>query len=363
MVDLLGNGTACLVWSSPLAGDSRRPMRYIDLMGGQKPHLLVAARNNLGAETRVHYAPSTRFYVQDRDAGTPWITRLPFPVHVVERVETLDRISRNRFVTRYSYHHGYFDGVEREFRGFGRVDQWDTEEIGALRPDDTEATNIDAASYVPPVHTRTWFHTGVYLGRAHVSDFLPGCSTADRGSTTASRASTDRTSKRNCSSTTPSLPEGLTVEEEREACRALKGSMLRQEIYALDGTGTADQRRAIPTPSPNRTSASAVCSHRPETATRCSSPMPASRSAYHYERNPADPRIAHQLTLAVDAFGNVLRSATIGYGRRQADGSLLLEDQTRQMQLLATYSENEFTPAIDLPDAYRVPGPSEIAEL
>ncbi len=60
----------------------------------------------------------------------PWITRLPFPVHVVERVETLDRISRNRFVTRYRYRHGYFDGGEREFRGFGRVDQWDTEEIG-----------------------------------------------------------------------------------------------------------------------------------------------------------------------------------------------------------------------------------------
>ena len=39
--DLLGNGTACLVWSSPLPGDARRPMRYVNLMGGQKPHLLV----------------------------------------------------------------------------------------------------------------------------------------------------------------------------------------------------------------------------------------------------------------------------------------------------------------------------------
>ena len=32
------------------------------------------------------------------------------------------------------------------------------------------------------------------------------------------------------------LPAGLTMDEEREACRALKGSMLRQEVYALDGT-------------------------------------------------------------------------------------------------------------------------------
>ncbi len=125
-VDLLGNGTACLVWSSPLPGQARQPMKYIDLMGGQKPHLLTMVKNNLGAETIVKYAASTKFYIQDREAGKPWITRLPFPVHVVERVETYDRISKNRFVTRYAYHHGYFDGEEREFRGFGMVEQWDT---------------------------------------------------------------------------------------------------------------------------------------------------------------------------------------------------------------------------------------------
>ncbi len=36
--------------------------------------------------------------------------------------------------------------------------------------------------------------------------------------------------------------------------------------------------------------------------------------SYHYERNPADPRIAHALTLEVDEFGNVLKSAAVGYG-------------------------------------------------
>ncbi|MDZ8104425.1 MAG: SpvB/TcaC N-terminal domain-containing protein [Nostoc sp. DedQUE12a] len=49
VVDLLGNGTACLVWSSSLPGDFRQPMRYIDLMGGQKPYLMVAIKNNMGA--------------------------------------------------------------------------------------------------------------------------------------------------------------------------------------------------------------------------------------------------------------------------------------------------------------------------
>jgi hypothetical protein len=140
-------------------------MRYIDLMGGQKPHLLIKAVNNLGAETVVRYAPSTKFYLADKAAERPWITRLPFPVHVVERVETRDLISRNRFVTRYAYHHGYFDGFEREFRGFGRVDQFDTEELAALTEsgDFPDAVNIDLVS-----------HRRLYRRRADLSPFRGG---------------------------------------------------------------------------------------------------------------------------------------------------------------------------------------------
>ena len=174
-VDLLGNGTACLVWSSPLPGNAQSPMRYIDLMSGQKPHLLVRTVNNLGAETVVHYAPSTKFYLDDKQNGEPWITRLPFPVHCVERVETYDRINRNRFVTRYAYHHGYFDGEEREFRGFGMVEQFDSEEFATLTGAEFPAgENIDEASHVPPVLTQSWFHTGAYVGRDRVSNFFAG---------------------------------------------------------------------------------------------------------------------------------------------------------------------------------------------
>src|SRR5260370_679824 len=31
VADLLGNGTACLVWSTPSLVDARRPMRFVDL--------------------------------------------------------------------------------------------------------------------------------------------------------------------------------------------------------------------------------------------------------------------------------------------------------------------------------------------
>lgn len=122
VLDLLGNGTSCVVWSSPAPGTFPAPLRYVDLMQGQKLHLLNKVINNLGTESRIQYAPSTKFYLQDKKVGTPWITTVPFPVHCVEKTEVIDRISGNRLVSRYSYSHGYYDGYEREFRGFGRVE-------------------------------------------------------------------------------------------------------------------------------------------------------------------------------------------------------------------------------------------------
>ena len=133
VTDLLGNGLACLVWSSTLPADAGSPMKYIDMTGGQKAHLLTVVKNNLGAETRIRYASSTKFYVQDRDAGTPWVTRLAFPVYVVERLEVFDFIGRTRLVTTYNYRHGYFDGSEREFRGFGYVEQTGRQNPLAIR--------------------------------------------------------------------------------------------------------------------------------------------------------------------------------------------------------------------------------------
>jgi len=351
-LDLLGNGTACLVWSSPLPGDARRPLRYVPLMA-EKPHLLVKTVNNLGAETCVQYAPSTKFYLADKLAGKPWITRLPFPVHVVERVETYDHLSRNRFVTRYAYHHGYFDGEEREFRGFGMVEQWDTEELGALTASGTFPTgeNWDAASHVPPVLTRTWFHTGIYLGRGHVSDFFAGLLDAgDKGEYYREPGLTDAQARTLLLPDTM-LPDGLTVEEEREACRALKGSMLRQEVYALDGTDKAQHPYTVT----EQNFTIRVVQRRGKNRHGVFFTHPREALTYHYERNPSDPRIQHALTLEVDEFGNVLRSLAIGYGRRQPDLSLSPADRARQTQTLITYTENQVTHAIDDPDDYRAP--------
>ncbi len=353
--DLLGNGTACLVWSSPLPSNAQRAMRYIDLMGGQKPHLLIKTVNNLGAETVVQYAPSTKFYLQDKVAGTPWITKLPFPVHVVERVETYDRISGNRFVSRSAYHHGYFDGVEREFRGFGMVEQWDTEEIGTIQPIDasSQSTNLDPASFVPPILTKTWFHTGAYLDREHISSFFADRLPEQQGYYREPNRTIEQLRQLLLEDTV--LPSDLTVEEEREACRALKGSMLRQEVYALDGTDEAEHPytvteqnftiRVLQRLGDNRHAV--FFTHAREAI------------SYHYERNPADPRVSHALTLEVDEFGNVTKSAAVNYPRRAQALPVDPRIRNAQASTFITYTEADVMNRADLLEFYRIGVPFE----
>jgi RHS repeat-associated protein len=364
VADILGRGTACLLWSSPLPADAGRQLRYLDLMCSQKPHLLVRSVNNLGAETRIDYASSTQFYLADKAAGRPWVTRLPFPVHVVERVETYDRVSRNRFVTRYTYHHGFYDGVEREFRGFGRVDQTDTEEFAALKQsaEFPLGSNIDSASSVPPMLTRTWFHTGAFTEGGRISRHMAH-EYYEEGRHGGVRLSSEQRQAMLLDDTV--LPEDLTPEEAREACRSLKGSMLRQEVYALDRK--KESRRPYSVTETNLTIR--MLQKRGTNRHAVFFTHPREQVGFHYERKlydvdgclRADPRVSHGVTLEVDDYGNVLKSVAIGYGRRFPDASPLLTDKDRekQAQILATLVESNYTNAVEEPDAHRTPLPSE----
>jgi RHS repeat-associated protein len=385
-VDLLGTGTTCLVWSSAHPDDAGRPLRYADLSGGVKPHLLDRVVNNLGAETAVSYASSTRFCLADAAAGRAWLTRLPFPVQVVERVQTLDRVSGNRFVRRFAYHHGYFDGIDREFRGFGLTEQWDTEELSAVSPVDlsTEdtAANLDPASHVPPVLTRIWSHTGAFpeaagadLASAYAAEFWtePGLTGAERAATAPLPGALPDTVLLADGTRLPHRPD---TEELREAYRALRGATLRQEVYALDGSPRQDlpytvtaSTYAVELLQPTAGQSHAVCLRRPaETTTAVYE-----RTLYDVEAPDGsasprcDPRIAHDVILDVDGFGGVLRGVSIVYPRRHPVADLdprlpswaadaVAAAQRAPAVVLTT---NRFTDAVDEPDAYRSPAPWE----
>jgi RHS repeat-associated protein len=385
VVDLLGNGTACLVWSSPLLSDAGRQMRYINLMGSQKPHLLIGVSNNLGAGTRIRYASSAKFYVEDREAGTPWVTKLAFPVHVAERVEVFDYIGRTRLVTTYRYRHGYFDGVEREFRGFGYMEQTDAESFGDTASLFTEDTDTEAdALHVPPVVTKTWFHTGAWPDEKTIAhhmarDYFGAPSETDpqfeqKWTTFLGGLLPDTVLPPDILQIDGSrVVYALSGEEQREAIRALKGSILRQEIYADDSTAKA----SIPYSVSERNYT--IETFQPQGANRFGVFFTHARETidYHHERNPADPRILHSAVLSADPFGNVLTSVNAAYGRNPiAPGvqsvpvsnpgsppALTVDPsafaQAEQFTALLTLSENTFTNPIDEADAYRTPSPAE----
>jgi RHS repeat-associated protein len=237
LVDLLGTGISGVLWSADADALPRTHLSFLDFTGGIKPYLLHEMDNHLGALTRVAYAPSTQFYLEDeKRPETRWQTSLPFPVHVVARVEVIDAISKGKLTTEYRYHHGYWDGVEREFRGFGRVDQRDTElftdyHAAGLHPGRAFA-GVGITTFSPPTETRTWFHQGPIgddFGAWEEADYTAEYWSGDAPVLTRPQAMVD-------------MLKTLPRRARRDALRALRGSVLRTELYALDGT----ERQAYP---------------------------------------------------------------------------------------------------------------------
>lgn len=368
VVDLLGKGTACLVWSSKLPSDAGRQIRYLDLMG-EKPYLLVKVENNTGIETSLTYTSSSLFYARDKRAGRPWLSHLPFPVHCVEKSETVDRISGNIFTTRYAYHDGYFDGAEREFRGFGVVESWDTEQYSSLDTREKQHANIDEASHIPPLLTRTWYHTGQYRKNC--------CPTAhykrqyyrnlDLHPSLADIVLLDTALPSSIRVPTGDFSHNLSFQEQREAYRALKGSPLRSETYSLDGTAlekipvsvteatySLEQRQPL-----GRNKHAVFMIHAKE-----SLDILYDRKLFRVGNGMRlDPRVQHTLSLETDFFGNPIRELAVNYGRRYDDPNPILTevDREKQRRAYAMLTETSYTNKVDTDVAYVLPTVAESA--
>lgn len=328
VLDLLGTGTGALVWSTPLPADTGRSLRYLDLMADGKPYLLRRSTNNMGATTTTNYAPSTEFYRADARDGLAWATRLPFPVQCVASVTIADEVTGTQLVTGYRYHHGYYDRVEREFRGFAYVEQTDAETFGTARGAGrfTDATPTGGTELtVAPVLTRQWFHTGLDPARGDMLAVVHA--SAFGGDPHALRVPP------------PVLPEA----GDREAHRALKGQPLRTEVYALD-----DPTGAIGVPyqvTDHQAVVRALHPARPDLGV----PYPVfdvhdgQSLTHHYERDPADPRVTTHLTLAVDDYGAVTASADIGYPRRSGQPDALDEQAVPAVTAIRRAVTNQLT--------------------
>ena len=154
VLDFLGDGRPCLVWSTPLPG-RETSLYYLPLAAVERPRLLLSVDDSLGQETQFTYSSSASHYLRDQHAGEPWTTHLPSHMPVVDQREVRDAIGGTLSRQRFEYRDGFYDGVVRQFRGFGRVDVYDLE-AGAPGPE----PGITASA---PSLVRTWNHVGTAM--------------------------------------------------------------------------------------------------------------------------------------------------------------------------------------------------------
>lgn len=354
VTDLLGNGVACIVWSSSLEKDAVKPLKYIDLMNSKKPHIMTSYKNNLGKEVYMEYTPSTRFYIEDKLAGNPWITKLHFPVHCISKSEINDKISGHRFVTAYKYHHGYYDHPEREFRGFGMVEQTDSEHFEDWVKGNS-SNIVDNELHQEPVVLKSWFHTGAFFGKERILNQFAREYWYEEMQRKGYPVSHDELNLPEATVIpAPGLFSNDTYElnpiEWREALRSCKGMPLRSEIFAYDAPGdnpTQAQLIKQLTPYNVSTHNCVIELLQPKGNNKHAVFIVKESEAitYSYERKIDDPRIAHTLNIKLDEYGNVLESASVVYPRTagQIDNSFPQITKDEQLKTSIIYTQNSFT--------------------
>ncbi|GIK07130.1 hypothetical protein Aspvir_002785 [Aspergillus viridinutans] len=340
VVDILGRGLPCLCWTLAHApGEGSPRLYYLDLLGGTKPWLLTRYTNGVGAEVTLKYLPSTHFYLQDEGTSQAWNTKLPFPVVCVAAHTIEDQVAETKQTTRYAYHDGFYDRAEREFRGFGLVDVWDQEDLAA-------GPGLKRL-HVPTRHSRTWFHTGAPMlalgtafghGNARVPELAPF-----------------------------HLPQdAVSPDEVRESRRAMKGKILRCEVYANEQSKN-DQIPLLVTQHSYTVlmeqAINDIASHtRPDTVVY---EQPHGRFrvvdreslkiTYAGASDLQDARMEHDMDLAINEYGQSTTHVLIQYGRLNPPPDL--DDQTRaaQQETIIQYTESALTNPLDEDDVFALP--------
>ncbi|HEY3494488.1 MAG TPA: toxin TcdB middle/N-terminal domain-containing protein, partial [Polyangiaceae bacterium] len=113
-VDMNGSGSTDVVYFDASGG-----ARYVELFP-IRPNLLSRIDNGLGKVIEIAYGSSVAHLVADGGADA-WEHRVPTPVLTVEELVVRDERSGLEHRRRFHYSNGYYDGQERQFRGFANA--------------------------------------------------------------------------------------------------------------------------------------------------------------------------------------------------------------------------------------------------
>ena len=131
MADLNANGSVDLLFRNTSPANT---ITYLELLPQGRPSVLNGIDNSLGKRTTIVYGSAAEDEQLARQAGNPWRTFAPFALEVVRQIRTTSGQDLNgdgredTAVSEFRYRDPYYDGFEREFRGFSfaqRVDYGD----------------------------------------------------------------------------------------------------------------------------------------------------------------------------------------------------------------------------------------------
>lgn len=297
IADLQGFGCSSLILSVPHM--TSRHWRY-DFVHA-KPYLLTGTNNNMGAAGSISYRSSAQEWLDEKaekiKADKPRTCYVPVALHLVSKQTQVDEITGNRLTQSFSYRQGYYDGIEREFRGFGLLLQTDSE---------TNPGNADSQGFTTPRLTKSWFHTGQAVDLPRT-----GYHNADKKTVALCKALLCQYQPELKNDTCFKSPDTATT---LEMARALSGHLLRSEILGIDKrlkTRTLYsvqenryQIRLLQTPEGNRRYARML-------------PLLLETIRYQYEGIADDPQCQHTLNLQHDLYGALTHSVNVHYARRK----------------------------------------------
>jgi insecticidal toxin complex protein TccC len=295
-VDLHGNGTGVILLT---VLDGLRPQHWVcDFSDGVKPHLLCEIDDHMGEVIRFTYTSSSHEWLAERAQNPQARSRLPMPVPVVQSIDRIDEINALTLRQSTSYRRGYYDAARRAFQGFGLLIREDTPVDASPAPTHCVALGAHESGrpYTAPLRVKTWHHTG-----APDDDLIAGGFDGDAKA--------------------PSMPGtrfedalGRPLAGSPELQRALRGKVLREEVYGLDQPGTpfsvSMHRYGV-----RRLDAHGDGSRAP---LMC---FELERIECDYERDASDPRCTQTVCLRIDDFASARHSVELAYPRRAGGGA------------------------------------------
>jgi len=158
IADMNGNGSRDIVWF-----DNSGKITYLELFS-ERPNLLKEISNGIGQRINVEYGSSVHHYLRDMTCDTKkdkacagsWSNKMPMAFTVVNRITTwasrsdkpasqaTPSTAEKPQVQSIYYHHGFYDGMEKKFRGFSHVETLFDGDASVSARKDTIKYNVGA---------------------------------------------------------------------------------------------------------------------------------------------------------------------------------------------------------------------------